>query len=143
MRMKRIKIDDNKNVLFGMVDLISRQDAIEAVSSMFAPTPVQKHMIEDCLEIIENLPSVQPDSICVAKVTLTDEQIKEAFEKAKIDEQPTIAPAKNRLQHAIDGKTEEETYNFLSWLMFDYAKQYTDSRSAVIQWLMGSGAEQI
>jgi len=44
-----------------MSDLISRQAAIEAISSMFAPTPTQKDMVEDCLEIIENLPSAQPE----------------------------------------------------------------------------------
>ena len=42
-----------------MNDLISRQAAIDAISSMFAPTPTQKDMVEDCLEIIENLPSAQ------------------------------------------------------------------------------------
>ena len=46
-----------------MSDLISRQAAIDAVSSMFAPTPTQKDMVEDCLEIIENLPSAQPEII--------------------------------------------------------------------------------
>ncbi len=48
---------------------------------------------------------------------------------------------KNRLQHAIDGMNEEEIYDFLNWLMFEYAKQYTDSRSAVIKWLKEGGAE--
>ena len=43
-----------------MSDLISRQVAIDAISSMFAPTPVQKDMVEDCLEVIENLPSAEP-----------------------------------------------------------------------------------
>ena len=43
-------------------DCISRQAAIDAVSTMFAPTPTQKDMVEDCLEILENLPSAQPDS---------------------------------------------------------------------------------
>lgn len=38
-------------------DMISRQAAIDAISSMFAPTPTQKDMVENCLEIIENLPS--------------------------------------------------------------------------------------
>ena len=42
-----------------MSDLIDRQAAIDAISSMFAPTPTQEDMVEDCLEIIENLPSVQ------------------------------------------------------------------------------------
>lgn len=40
-----------------MDNSISRRTAIEAISSMFAPTPTQKDMVEDCLEIIENLPS--------------------------------------------------------------------------------------
>lgn len=44
-----------------MDSLISRQVAIDAISSMFAPTPTQKDMVEDCLEIIENLPSAQPE----------------------------------------------------------------------------------
>ena len=40
-----------------------------------------------------------------------------------IEELPTADPVKNKLQCAIDGKTEEEIYDFLSWLMFEYAKQ--------------------
>lgn len=55
---------------------------------------------------------------------------------------PTIEPVKNKLQRAVDGKTEEETYDFLSWLMFEYAKQYTDSRGAVIKWLKEDDAER-
>lgn len=54
---------------------------------------------------------------------------------AAIDEMPTVDPVKSKLQQAIEGKTAEEIYDFLSWLMFVYAKQYTDSRSAVIEWL--------
>ena len=40
-------------------DTISRSLALKAISRMFAPTPTQKDMVEDCLEIIENLPSTQ------------------------------------------------------------------------------------
>lgn len=46
-----------------MDDLISRQAAIKAVSSMFAPTPTQKDMVEDCLKIIENLPSAEVEPV--------------------------------------------------------------------------------
>ena len=52
-----------------------------------------------------------------------------------VDDMPTVDPVKSKLQQAIEGKTAEEIYDFLSWLMFVYAKQYTDSRSAVIEWL--------
>lgn len=46
-----------------MTDYIDRQAAIDVVSSMFAPTPTQKDMVEDCLEIIENLPSVEVEPV--------------------------------------------------------------------------------
>ena len=60
----------------------------------------------------------------------------------KIDNAPTIEPVKNKLQRAVDGKTEEEMYDFLDWLMHKYANQYTDSRSAVIKWLKEDDAER-
>lgn len=41
-------------------DFISRQAAIDAINTMFAPTPTQMDIKEDCLEIIENLPSALP-----------------------------------------------------------------------------------
>ena len=46
-----------------MSDYIDRQAAIDAVSSMFAPTPTQKDMVEDCLGIIENLPLVEVEPV--------------------------------------------------------------------------------
>lgn len=45
-----------------MKDLIERQIAFDQIGSMFAVTPTQKDMVEDCLEIIENLPSAQPET---------------------------------------------------------------------------------
>ena len=45
-----------------MDDLISRKAAMEAVNTIFAPTTTQKDMREDCLEILENLPSAQPET---------------------------------------------------------------------------------
>ena len=44
-----------------MNDLISRQAAIDALSSIFAPTPTQEDMVWDCLEVIEKLPSAEPE----------------------------------------------------------------------------------
>ena len=55
-----------------MDDLISRQMAIEAMGKA-------KWAKERLME----LPSVQPEQVCVATVTLTDEQVKEVAEKAK------------------------------------------------------------
>lgn len=47
----------------------------------------------------------------------------------------------NRLQQAVDGKTPEEIYDFLHWLMLDYVKQFTDSRVVVMEWLRGYGED--
>lgn len=44
-----------------MDDTISRRDAIDAISSMFAPTPTQRDMVENCMEIIDNLPPAQSE----------------------------------------------------------------------------------
>lgn len=52
-----------------------------------------------------------------------------------IEELPSAQ--QNRLERAVTGKSPEEIYNFLYWLMFDYARAYTDSRAAVIAWLKG------
>lgn len=43
----------------------------------------------------------------------------------------------NRLESAIHGKSPEEVYEFIFWLFFRYAAQFTDSRHAVINWLKG------
>ena len=41
----------------------------------------------------------------------------------------------NRIARETAGKSPKEIYDFLYWLMFDYARQFTDSRLAVIEWL--------
>ena len=57
-------------------DVISRQAAIDALKICELGMEV---------DAIEQLPSAQPEIKCIAKVTLTDEQVKEAFEKAKCE----------------------------------------------------------
>lgn len=65
-------------------DCISRRVAIDSLHGYF------DGMLEtdtwspcDVYGLIEILPSVQPKQVCVATVTLTDEQVKEVVEKAK------------------------------------------------------------
>lgn len=85
-------------------DTISRQAAIDALwaererlnafmdkclkngyTALRASTKSERNRIEDDINIIESLPAAQPQVKCVAKVTMTDEQVKEAFENAKLD----------------------------------------------------------
>ena len=42
-----------------------------------------------------------------------------------------------RLIEELKGKTAEEQYDFIRWLMFDYGMRATDTREAVIEWLKG------
>lgn len=65
-----------------MSDYIDRQAAIDAVSTMFAPAPTQKDMVEDCLEIIENLPSVEVEPVINCIDYITDEIAKKIIEEA-------------------------------------------------------------
>ena len=46
---------------------------------------------------------------------------------------PSAEP--NRIARETAGKSPDEIYDILYWLMSDYGKQFTDSRAAVIEWL--------
>ena len=41
----------------------------------------------------------------------------------------------NRIARETAGKSPDEIYEFLHWLMSDYGMQFTDTRAAVIEWL--------
>ena len=74
-------------------DCISRQAAITLPVMPKEHREYQTYNLDDVYEqgwfdlqkCIEELPSAQPEKICVAKVTMTDEQVKEAFENAKME----------------------------------------------------------
>lgn len=42
-----------------------------------------------------------------------------------------------RLIAELEGKSAEEIYEFLNWLLHDYGMRFTDTRLAVIAWLKG------
>lgn len=61
-------------------DVIYRQEAIDAIAEMgFQKTSTVKAIL--CR--LETLPSAQTEIKCIAKIMLTEEQVQEAFEKAK------------------------------------------------------------
>jgi len=43
----------------------------------------------------------------------------------------------SRIEQELYGKTPEEQYEFLCWLLLKFGLAYTDSRLAVIEWLRG------
>ena len=56
-------------------DTISRQAAIDEIRRC--------RFVVDAIEKISKLPSAQPEKVCIAKITLSEEQVREAVEKAK------------------------------------------------------------
>ena len=94
-----------------MYDLISRQDAIDAIGKLLNPIggtfrdadekKLYDNGVDDALQEIEELPSAQ----------------------------------QNRIAKETAGKSLDEIYDFLYWLMLDYGMQFTDSRLAVIEWM--------
>ena len=68
--------------------------------------------IDELYGLIEILPSVQPERVCVATVTLTDEQVKEVAEKAKnavisvIEPETHWIPCSERLPYAEYGESD-------------------------------------
>lgn len=43
----------------------------------------------------------------------------------------------SRIENALHGKSPEEQYDFIWWLLQSYAMNFTDSRQAAIEWLKG------
>jgi len=41
----------------------------------------------------------------------------------------------SRIEKVLSGKTPEEQYDILYWLMMEYGKGYSNSRLARIEWL--------
>ena len=48
---------------------------------------------------------------------------------------------RSRIERTLSGKTPEEQYDILYWLMMEYGKGYSNSRLARIEWLKGEEGE--
>lgn len=55
------------------------------------------------------------------------------------DIQPSAEPEMSRIERELHGKTPEEQYDFIYWLLFKSfeATAYSNSRLAIIDWLKG------
>ena len=90
-----------------MSDLISRQAAIDMLAAM--------------------------QGQCTSKAAL----IQNSKIWQQIKDFPSVQPDTSRIENALRGKSAEEQYDFIWWLMRDYGMQFTDTRTAVIEWLRG------
>ena len=65
-------------------DVIYRQAAIDALDKRFDSIPMEQTAeILQLRKDLRELPSAQQEKVCIAKITLLEEQVREAVEKAK------------------------------------------------------------
>ena len=96
-------------------DMISRQMAIDTIMGQ----PPEPHYPSWYAAQIEKLPAAQPEQVCIATVTLTDEQVKEVAEKAKnavisvIESEPHWIPCSERLpSETVIATVETKTFKY-------------------------------
>lgn len=69
-----------------MDDLIRRQDAIDKFKlwlEVKGYSEGERNIIKAVLYELENMPSAQQEKVCIANITLSEEQLREAVEKSK------------------------------------------------------------
>lgn len=98
-----------------MDDLISRQAAIDALLHN--------------QEVYSN--NFGDDAIDKYTVAIIDNDVQ------TIAQLPSAQPKISRIEQELHGKTPEEQYEFLHWLLLKFGLAYTDSRFAVVEWLRG------
>ena len=109
-----------------MDDLISRQAAIDEAKEWIDAVYFEENdkrerkAIECFIGSLKNMPSAQPEKVCIANITLSEEQLREAVEKAKnevvrvlLDERPTADVRKNVRGEWIEHKRAEEVEGYL------------------------------
>lgn len=135
-------------------DTIYRQEAIEALETV---KPVKAENGElyitktNARMKLEKLPSAQSKqrmrqigedtvlfSVPMEDLDTTSRVILESGTWCKIFYSDEHAqPDVTRIEQELHGKTPEEQYEFLYWLLLKFGLAYTDSRLAVIEWLRG------
>ena len=122
-------------------DVIYRQAAVDIVDFECGEW---RGLAKTIIKKLEALHAVQPERVCVATVTLTDEQVKEAVEKAKnavisvIEPEPHWIPCSERLPKKTgyylttnEYKVVHEDYYWGSGC-FEKAKKY---QCEVVAWM--------
>ena len=142
-----------------MKKLIYLEDAIDAIAEMMPQlyTPDGSHPADeeifraqenfaDCIKVIENLPSAEPEKILFENITLSEEQLKEATEKAKKEinhSMPTFFMPEQRWIPVSERLPEEEGVYLATGSIFKQVFVYTaywngrfwDAKPTVRAWM--------
>lgn len=119
-----------------MNDTIYRHAAIDAIekakTARTADGEIYVAKINAEMNIVL-LPSAQSENM---DVNLNIQKItKHKSDFSDLDELPSAQSETSRIENALHGKSPEEQYDFIWWLMQDYGMQFTATRAAIIEWL--------
>lgn len=97
------------------------------MSNLISREAILKH-IEKTRQDVQFMDDIQEASIIMNGTYLCEEAVRN---------QTSAQPEISRIEQELHGKTPEEQYEFLYWLLLKFGLAYTDSRLAVIEWLRG------
>lgn len=104
-----------------MRDTIYRQAAIDALADMYHAAERWGEEATDCVI------KARAESCLASLVEM----------KLRIEKLPSAQPEISRIEQELHGKTPEEQYEFIYWLLLKFGLGYTDSRLAILEWLRG------
>ena len=125
-----------------MNDLIDRQAAIKGKMNLLVRCDDDKLRFKDVVpvEYLQNMPSAEPDldEWCTDCSEYDHEKhccprFNRVIKSALNDAEPKMS----RIEQELHGKTPEEQYSFLYWLMFRSAVGYSNSSITITEWLRG------
>ena len=110
------------------VPYVHYDDMVHAIEHLPSAEPEQPPEIQDILDYLDTVlhPIMSPEHWNVYS-ELHD----------MISSLSSAQPKVSRIEQELHGKTPEEQYEFLYWLLLKFGLAYTDSRLAVIEWLRG------
>ena len=126
-------------------DLISRQAAIDALDGTVTVTgrtnaEAVRGYVNLVQDRIKRLPSAGQIMTATSNTVVSD-TVQIPVMDGTTERLPSAQPEISRIEQELHGKTPEEQYEFLYWLLLKFGLAYTDSRLAVIEWLRGEKEE--
>lgn len=124
--------------------LMDRQDAIDLLDNLIGMVDDNHGSDYDAaLRMgIEALKAEEPEYAIEMQEADIDETMKR-LRDARVTILPSAEPKLSRIEQELHGKTPEEQYEFIYWLLFKSfeATAYSNSRLAIIEWLRGGQNE--
>ena len=129
--MRLIDLDDDRNCYCGMDGEYENWN----IDPDVLPSTQPERLTDDDFETIRIHLNAIKEKLC------NQRRWEEANEYQRIIDRfmafASAQPKISRIEQELHGKTPEEQYDFIYWLLLKFGLAYTDSRLAVVEWLRG------